>query len=63
MAAERNTRAYFATPSLHCPDCGAPLRLLTITPSASAPATDEIVYRCEVCSVEMKYDTLQQAAA
>jgi hypothetical protein len=39
------------------------MRLLTITPSASAPATDEIVYRCEVCSVEMKDDTLQPAAA
>ena len=63
MATKGNSRAFFATPSLHCPDCGAPLRLLTITPSASAPATDEIVYRCEVCSVEMKYDTLQQAAA
>jgi DNA-directed RNA polymerase subunit RPC12/RpoP len=63
MAAKRNTHAFFATPSLHCPDCGAPMRLLTITPSTSTPATDEIVYRCEVCSVEMKDDTLQPAAA
>jgi hypothetical protein len=67
MAIERNKRAFLATPSLRCPDCGAPMRLLTITPSESQPVADEIVHRCEVCSidmtdVDMKDVTLQPAA-
>jgi hypothetical protein len=62
MAIKRNMRAFVATPSLHCPDCGAPMRLLAITPSLSAPTADEIVYRCEVCSIDMKHVTLQPAA-
>jgi hypothetical protein len=62
MATLRSTRAFFATPSLHCPDCGAPMRLLAIAPSGSAPGADEISYRCEVCSIEMKHVALQPAA-
>jgi hypothetical protein len=47
-----------ATPSLHCPDCGAPMRLLAMLPARSAQGSDtggeEITYRCEVCSTTLQ---------
>jgi predicted RNA-binding Zn-ribbon protein involved in translation (DUF1610 family) len=57
MAQERAPPS-FGPPSLHCPDCGAPMRLLNILPSASPQAGGKITYRCEVCRTE--FDDLTQ---
>jgi hypothetical protein len=55
-----------ATPSLHCPDCGAPMRLLAMRPARSAHGSDagrdEITYRCEVCSTNLQDCALAPAA-
>jgi hypothetical protein len=56
--AEERAPPSFGPPSLHCPDCGAPMRLLNILPSASPQAGDKITYRCEVCRTE--FDDLTQ---
>jgi hypothetical protein len=58
----RRAHALHATPSLHCPDCGAPMRLLAIAPSLVASDGNQITYRCEVCSVELTCEALQPAA-
>jgi hypothetical protein len=56
-----------ATPSLHCPDCGAPMRLLAMLPARSAHGSDtggdEITYRCEVCSTDLQDCTNLQDCA
>jgi DNA-directed RNA polymerase subunit M/transcription elongation factor TFIIS len=51
-----------ATPSLHCPDCGAPMRLLAMLPARSAQGGEEITYRCEVCSTNLQDCALAPAA-
>jgi transcription elongation factor Elf1 len=58
----RRTRALLATPSLHCPDCGAPMRLLAMVPSLVSCEEDQITYRCEVCGIELTCEALQPAA-
>jgi transposase-like protein len=62
MADIKTKRSRLDTLSLHCPDCGAPTRLLAMIPSVKFPHADQITYRCEVCSKEMSYPTLETAA-
>jgi hypothetical protein len=51
-----DTRQPVATPSLHCPDCGAPTRLVAMI--AAPPRNfDQITSRCEVCSIDMNHWT------
>jgi hypothetical protein len=62
MTNHQNAYASVAIPSLHCPDCGAPMRLLAMMPTASTRDVDATTYRCEVCNVETDYRTLRLAA-
>jgi DNA-directed RNA polymerase subunit M/transcription elongation factor TFIIS len=59
---DRPSAVRAATPSLHCPDCGAPMRLLAMLPARSAHGGDEITYRCEVCSTNLQDCALAPAA-
>jgi DNA-directed RNA polymerase subunit RPC12/RpoP len=45
-----------APPCTRCPDCGAPMRLVSLMPmpKPKVQGADEIVYRCERCKVELK---------
>jgi len=58
----RNAHDSISVPSLHCPDCGAPMRLLAMMPTASASDVDATTHRCEVCDFETDYRALQRAA-
>ena len=51
-----DTRQSVATPSLHCPDCGAPTRLVAMI-AAPPRSFDQITSRCEVCSIDMNHWT------
>jgi DNA-directed RNA polymerase subunit M/transcription elongation factor TFIIS len=62
MTNHRSAAALSAIPSLHCPDCGAPMRLLAMMSTASARDVDATTYRCEVCNVEMNYRAVRLAA-
>jgi transposase-like protein len=44
----------FGSPPLHCPDCGAHMRLFSIIPMFANRRTDEISYRCDTCKIELK---------
>jgi hypothetical protein len=53
-AAQRNraSAAKAGYSFLPCPDCGLPIRLVSVAP-ASAPNIDEITYWCEPCQSEI----------
>ena len=46
--------ANIGPPPMHCPDCGAPMRLLSLTPTSKGKIADELAYRCEACKIELK---------
>lgn len=48
-----------------CPDCGAPMRLISLMPMPlpRVQGADEIAYRCECCKVELKRVTKRQTAS
>jgi hypothetical protein len=56
------TSLELAPPRARCPDCGAPMRLILLTPMPipKAQGADEIAYRCERCKVELKRVTKRQ---
>jgi hypothetical protein len=36
-----------------CPDCGDPMRVTTVTPTAVTPKV-EITFRCDLCDCDLK---------
>jgi len=62
MANHQTAPALIAIPSLHCPDCGAPMRLLAMMPTATARDVHATTYRCEVCNIEIDNRTRKLAA-
>jgi len=52
-------------PRAMCPDCGAPMRLISLMPMPlpRVQGADEIAYRCECCKVELKRVTKRQTAS